>query len=49
MAVRLRGLLDRWSGAYESETSEASATEDSLESASADELFDFIDKEIGNL
>jgi acyl carrier protein len=50
VATRLRGILDRWSQAHESETAEAdetAGTEDSLASASTTDLFDFIDNELG--
>ncbi|MET9293112.1 SDR family NAD(P)-dependent oxidoreductase [Streptomyces sp. NPDC003077] len=50
VATRLRRILDRWSHSHETGTSEPGETpdaEDSLESASTTDLFDFIDNELG--
>ncbi|MDN3265888.1 KR domain-containing protein [Streptomyces sp. CSDS2] len=53
VATRLRGILDRWSHSHASETHGTEETagtadaEDALTSASATDLFDFIDNELG--
>ncbi|WP_042422615.1 type I polyketide synthase [Streptacidiphilus anmyonensis] len=46
VAARLQALLTRWSGAPREREAEAQVTE-KLQSASADELFAFIDNELG--
>jgi hypothetical protein len=47
ITMRLRQMLDAWQGAEV--TPVADAVADRIESASASEIFDFIDNELGRL
>ncbi|WP_037663602.1 SDR family NAD(P)-dependent oxidoreductase, partial [Streptomyces aurantiacus] len=47
ITMRLEALMSKWKGAEVEESAEGEAVSSRLESASADEVFDFIDKELG--
>ncbi|MFE9122398.1 type I polyketide synthase [Streptomyces sp. NPDC007172] len=47
ITMRLEALMSKWKGAEVEEPAEGEAVSSLLESASADEVFDFIDKELG--